>query len=190
MRTDHRKPGDYLISTWSGGTTRQLVIGPPEARYAERDFLFRISSATVDLEESDFTLLPDYERHLCVLEGSLRLLPQGGAETRLAPYAVYRFDGGVPIHAVGRCVDFNLMVRKGAGQGSLTALQEARETRFTLNEKKAVAFYCAKGRARVMCQGEGLDLMREETGLYCGAQAYLLITPEPGSVVLAAEVQT
>ena len=39
--------------------------------YADRDFIYRVSSATVDLEVSDFTALPDYNRLISVLDGDL-----------------------------------------------------------------------------------------------------------------------
>ena len=32
-------PGDYRTSRWSGGTTTQSAIWPPEAQYADRRFL-------------------------------------------------------------------------------------------------------------------------------------------------------
>ena len=41
---------DYATTNWSGGTTTQLSIAPEGAVYADRDFLWRRSSATVELE--------------------------------------------------------------------------------------------------------------------------------------------
>jgi len=41
---------DYVTTTWSGGTTTQLAIAPEGAVYADRDFLWRLSSAGVELE--------------------------------------------------------------------------------------------------------------------------------------------
>lgn len=40
---------DYVTTTWSGGTTTQLAIAPEGAVYADRDFLWRLSSAGVEL---------------------------------------------------------------------------------------------------------------------------------------------
>lgn len=45
-------------STWSGGTTTQLAIYPEDADYGKRNFTWRLSSATVEAEESVFTSLP------------------------------------------------------------------------------------------------------------------------------------
>ena len=55
-------PEDYITTRWSGGATTELLIRPRGAAYAQRAFLCRISSATVELDESTFTPLPDYER--------------------------------------------------------------------------------------------------------------------------------
>ena len=60
---------DFETSRWAGGITTQLAIGPAGAQYPNRDFLWRISSAQVELEHSVFTNLPDYHRFLTVLDG-------------------------------------------------------------------------------------------------------------------------
>ena len=46
---------DYVTTNWSGGTTTQLAIAPEGAVYGDRNFLWRLSSATVELDHSDFT---------------------------------------------------------------------------------------------------------------------------------------
>lgn len=62
---------DAVSTTWSGGTTTEFYLFPRDGSYKERRFDLRISSATVDLEASDFTLLPDYQRIITPLEGGL-----------------------------------------------------------------------------------------------------------------------
>ena len=110
---------NYTVSAWSGGTTTQLAIWPPEAKYADRDFLWRISSATVDLEESDFTPLPDYDRLISTLEGEIELTHNGGAPLTLRPFEVHSFSGADATHSRGRCRDFNLMLRRGKVRGTM-----------------------------------------------------------------------
>ena len=113
----------YAVSAWSGGTTTQLAIFPPEAKYADRDFLWRVSSATVDLEESDFTALPDYDRLIATLQGEIVLTHNGGAPLKLHPFEVHAFSGADATHSVGRCTDFNLMLRRGQAAGTMEALR-------------------------------------------------------------------
>jgi len=47
---------------WSGGTVDQLFISPEDADFAKKDFIFRVSTATVDVEESLFTFFDNYDR--------------------------------------------------------------------------------------------------------------------------------
>ena len=50
-----KKAEDFVTSKWSGGSTTELYIYPPQAVYREGNFKCRISSATVEVEKSDFT---------------------------------------------------------------------------------------------------------------------------------------
>ena len=111
MTIQHLTPSDYITTKWSGGLTTQLGIAPASAVYADRDFLWRLSSATVEDAESDFTALPDYERLISTLEGTIELNHNGGEKLTLNPYEVHRFDGGDDTHSWGRCRDFNLLLR-------------------------------------------------------------------------------
>ena len=90
-------PQDFQTSHWAGGITTQLAIGPQGAHYADRDFLWRISSAQVALDHSVFTHLPDYHRFLTVLEGELELQIGSGPKLPLPPLSICQFDGGVPV---------------------------------------------------------------------------------------------
>ena len=75
------------------------------AVYADRKFLWRLSSAQVELEHSDFTPLPDYDRLISVLKGELELKIGQGERGALEACTVRGFDGGVPVESWGRCVD-------------------------------------------------------------------------------------
>lgn len=117
------QPQQVTVSVWSGGTTSQLGIGEGECSYAERDFLWRLSSATVDDEVSTFTPLSDYHRLILMQEGTVILEHDGKPGIVLAPWQVHRFDGGSQTVCTGRATDFNLMLRKGKAEGNLTVLE-------------------------------------------------------------------
>ena len=141
---------DYATSTWSGGTTTELLIRPRGAVYAHRDFLFRVSSATVDLDKSTFTALPDYDRLIATLEGTITLLHDDGPALTLPPFQVHAFDGGSETVSFGRCRDFNLMLRKGRATGALRSLTVAGHAACPLNEGARTALlYCVSGRCTV-----------------------------------------
>ena len=94
MNVRKRSAKDYRVSRWSGGETREFLLFPEGASYAGRDFLWRVSSATVELAESDFTPLPDYRRYLTPLSGALKLSQDGGPFRTLGALEVLEFDGG------------------------------------------------------------------------------------------------
>ncbi|MCR5347340.1 MAG: HutD family protein [Fretibacterium sp.] len=114
----------FQVSTWSGGRTVQIAISPEGAAYADREFLWRVSSATVELDESDFTALPDYNRWILPLSGSMSLSHNGGPMVSLAPHEAHFFDGADATRCRGRCTDFNLMLRKGRCDGRIFVLTE------------------------------------------------------------------
>lgn len=164
-------PEEYTASRWSGGTTTQIAIAPAGAVYAERDFLWRASSATVELETSDFTSLPDYERFLSTLRGTIRLT-HGEETLELNPGSVHRFDGGAPTRSEGACTDFNLMLRKGrcAGQMVCLRLSEGGVSRLSHALKAAAAkrvflVYCAEGDGELSAEGTGVRFAAGEAAL-------------------------
>lgn len=109
-----RKPKDYKTSLWSGGTTTELYIYPEDAVYKEGNFQCRISSATVEVDQSDFTSLPGVKRYLSIFSGSLEMIHGEADKVSLEPYEVDCFDGGIPTVSYGKVVDFNLMLKNGA----------------------------------------------------------------------------
>lgn len=169
----HLTPDRYQISCWSGGTTTQIAITPEGALYAQRDFLWRLSSATVDLDESDFTPLPDYHRLIAPLRGEMRLCHNGGEPLVLAPYQVHAFDGGAETHSWGRCVDFNLMLRKGVCRGNMWPLRLTEQGQAEVFQGNMVPepgatllLYCAEGSGTIrigqtelcLAQGEAVRM--------------------------------
>ncbi len=143
---------DMPVSEWSGGTTTEIFIYPPDAAYKDRDFLFRISTASVELESSDFTDLPDYDRIIASIDGTMELTHGGsGASFTVRPLeSVHYFDGGVPTHCEGKATDLNLMLRKGMVSGSLRFVQaEESTTCRLLAGDTAVVYDIASGTAYV-----------------------------------------
>ena len=109
-------PETYLSSTWSGGRTTQLCLLPAGASYAERNFDLRISSATVEMEESVFSDLRGYSRIIAPLEGSFDLQHpdrKGLQHFHLERYQLHAFDGGEKTLCRGRGRDFNVIFRHG-----------------------------------------------------------------------------
>ena len=177
---------DYVTTSWSGGTTTQLSIAPEGAVYADRDFLWRLSSATVELDHSDFTPLPDYNRFLSVLEGGIQLKIDADEPVPVSPGKVVAFDGGVPVESWGQCVDFNLMVRKGKAQGAVSVLSNTHTHSGTWSPDPGdLAVYCAAGAVRL--PDWNLDAEAGQTLLCRGfAGGPVKLVCEAGLVMLAS----
>lgn len=191
----HLKPENYVVSTWSGGTTTQLSIAPEGALYADRNFLWRLSSATVDLEASDFTALPDYFRYIATLDGEINVIHNNGEPIRLTPYKVHAFDGGDETRSEGRCRDFNLMLRKGACEGLLESLNISGEADGSLcaaakaaNEADLLIYLC-EGSAKIEACGETAGLVPGESILIRNAgSASVRVTADSPAVLMKAQI--
>lgn len=101
----------YKTSDWSGGRTTELYIYPEDGSYAKREFLIRVSSATVELEESQFTKLEGIKRKLMILKGNMKLVHKDKKEVEMNQYDVDSFMGDWDTTSYGKVVDFNLMVK-------------------------------------------------------------------------------
>lgn len=187
MALTHLTPADYVTTSWSGGTTTQLTIAPAGAVYADRDFLWRVSSATVELDESDFTALPDYRRYISTVRGEMVLSHNGGAELTLRPGDVHDFDGGDDTHSRGRCKDFNLMLRKGRANGSMSSLRlTAGSHGFTPEaDMECVLLFCAAGGALVRRGGESCRVAAGESVLTDGGAPLTLDCAEDTLLMVA-----
>ncbi|MFV0517220.1 MAG: HutD family protein [Aminipila sp.] len=161
------KKEDYNIGQWSGGSTTELYIYPADKKYIDRDFIWRISSATVDIEESDFTALPDYDRTLIVLEGEVILAHKNKRVARLNKYEQDRFSGEYETRSYGKIVDFNLMVKKGnVGLAEvITPTEEYKELEPEINGqflKTSQAFFCAEGYGIINFENESCMIKQGE----------------------------
>ncbi len=188
----HLTQADYTVTRWSGGTTTQIAIAPSGASYNDRDFLWRISSAVVEDERSTFTHLPDYQRWLLLLEGSLRLSHDGGTPFRLEPYKAHEFDGGADTESVGFCRDFNLMLRKGKCSGTLRPLcfsdAGMRVLRFQMPDAwphQILLIYCAEGSGMAASTEEACSLAQGESLLLEDEEELRLTVSAPANFVLA-----
>ena len=164
MNYQLHKKEEYSVSRWMGGETREMAIWPASAKYLDRNFIWRLSSATVELDESDFSRLEDYDRVLMVLEGEVVLSHDGQRVARLKELEQDRFDGAYKTRSFGKITDYNLMVRKG-NEGYLDLLYPAETAQkygttpeLETTEKSCAvhALYCHEGYAVVGCGGQSI----------------------------------
>ena len=130
------KSNDFQVSDWSGGKTKQLYLSPPTGHYGKRDFDYRLSTATVELAESQFSDLSGFHRILMSLDHTLHLHNASRQEeTVLAPFTPYVFEGSDSITSRGTCTDFNL-IYSDHYQGQMLAISDGQE----LSRDEAIQF--------------------------------------------------
>jgi len=95
--------------SWSGGTTTELFIFPLTSDYHKRNFQFRLSTATVEKDKSDFTRLIGISRKLMVLDGKITLNHKDHYSRQINKFDVDEFEGDWKTSSIGKCTDFNLM---------------------------------------------------------------------------------
>ena len=184
----------YVTTLWSGGTTTQLAIAPEGAVYADRDFLWRLSSAKVELPHSDFTPLPDYNRLISIVKGEMELKIGEGERFPLEPLQVCAFDGGVPVESWGLCSDYNLMMRKGACEGCAQGLKLEKGGALTwsapvfapqAHKNLTLAIYCAQGDVTV-----GGVTAQEGQMLLCrqASQEWVELKSQGGAALMCAAI--
>lgn len=150
------KETDFHTSKWTGGTTTELAIFPQTSKYLERNFIWRLSTAVCELEETTFSKLPDFDRVLMVLEGDVVLAHQDVRAIRLGELEQDSFDGAYHTKSFGKIKDYNLMVAKG-NKGLLdviTPTAESKALNFDRDEDSNlthfdVTLYCRDGYAAV-----------------------------------------
>ncbi len=126
---------DYQRTPWKNGLgfTDQIAIEPKDADLRRGDFLWRLSSARIE-RAAPFSLFPNHDRVLVVLEGSgvtLTHTYDEGAEPELVelpPLQPYEFPGDVPTRCdlkSGPIQDLSVFFAKGraAVQAELAAIE-------------------------------------------------------------------
>ncbi len=168
MKLNITKKEQLQTTSWSGGTTTQLAIFPKEAVYKNLDFIFRISTATIDVEESTFTSLPNVNRVIMVLNGELTIQHKNQYIKKLNKFDTDNFSGNWETTSIGKVTDFNIMTlgsAKAIVQG--LSLDENSKKEILLNSD-VVAIYISVGEISVgelnLSKGDILLIEKENKG--------------------------
>ncbi|WP_422361515.1 HutD family protein [Reichenbachiella sp.] len=169
MIIQHLKPDSTKIIFWAKGSSQELFIYPPTADFQKRDFLFRISLATVEAESSVFTPFPGVQRTLMLLKGEHTLMHKGYHTKRLSPFEQDTFEGDWETSSLGKATNFNLMCRSGAS-GIMKYLKGSQGEKTTLKIKsdlELIYLYAGKAsyQGKSMESGDCLVIEKEKTSL-------------------------
>lgn len=132
---------NFETKTWSGGTTKELFIYPENAEYLQRNFQFRLSTAKVETEKSDFTKLEGISRKLMILDGKITLFHNDTNCKILNKFDIAEFEGNWKTSSIGKCTDFNLMTSgKTKGELKSIVIEKDKTAICEINEMSDFAF--------------------------------------------------
>lgn len=154
---------DYLTTEWSGGKTTELFIFPPEASFKSQNYDIRLSTASVENNESTFTPLPNVDRTLMVLDGELALHHKGHHKSRLKKFDIDCFKGDWLTSSKGTCVDFNLMLKNNLeGDLNYVKFDGGEHKIYGLNDADTFSFvYLLNGALSVQTE-KGVFILEKE----------------------------
>lgn len=179
---------DYKTTKWSGGETTELVIYPEGSSLDNRDFIFRISSATCPDEESVFSDFSGYNRYITPIDKSFDLR-HNGEEKTLNPYEILYFDGSDDTASLSSARDFNLILKKGY---TATVRTESISEKIELNFAEGIKFiFIPEGNIKIGLTDTTTDLQPFDT-VYIestGEKIYLESIDKTFSKVIIIEVE-
>jgi len=116
MREFIFKKEDFNVTKWAGGETTQLAIYPYDADFSERDFLWRVSSATFTSTSSEFSNFSGFQRYILPLKGKLNLYHEKLYQRKLTEFEAEYFDGSWKTLSENTldCMDYNFIVKNGS----------------------------------------------------------------------------
>ncbi len=158
------RQADISPTIWSGGKTTQLLIFPKNSTYLDRNFIFRLSTATIETESATFTRLEGVKRSLMILRGSLKLEHKGHYVKEMKQFEVDNFVGDWESTSYGKVTDFNLMTT-GQANGFLESLKMEKNGFFEFQNTenyRSIAYYVWEGSAMFSCGNTEYGLQTQE----------------------------
>lgn len=170
------KKETYKVSDWSGGKTREIFIWPQNGDYASRKFEIRISSATIETPESDFTYLENVKRYLTILKGKVELTINDGEVMELKPYKILEFSGEDKVHSKGSCTDFNLMLKNTNGRMCLLSPKHV----MSVDEDEMLLVYANEDCYLIFANGNEVELARGDAAWIQKEDTLFHVECQPG----------
>ena len=154
---------NFKTINWSGGTSTQLYIYPETAEYGLRNFDFRLSTAKVEVEQSNFTSLPGVSRKIMILDGQIKISHKNHYNKILHEFDVDAFEGDWETSSVGMCTDFNLMTRgKIRNELSSLSLLQKQATDYPISKHSMIFIYLYTGKIALNIEQNDLVLKQGE----------------------------
>ena len=166
------RASSYRVMPWKngGGETTEIFVSP-----ATGNFDWRVSIAKVN-SDGPFSTFGGYERHIMTLSGQGMMLDiEGRGVSELEPLKPFSFSGDLRVNGTlvdGPVLDFNLMVRRDFGQGTLRVMDCGAGYHFAPSRRLRLIHVLA-GKCRV-----GDESVRANDSFYlCAGEQVFLSVP-------------
>ena len=166
------RPAEYRVMPWKngGGVTTEICVSPPSGV-----FDWRVSIATVKAD-GPFSAFAGYERHIMTLSGQGMVLDiEGCGKFTLEALQPFSFSGDARVHGSllkGTVLDFNLMVRRDFGHGTLRVVESCEGDKLGSEESSSLA-YVLQGKCKA-----GVDEL-EPNASFCLGTGEFFTLPAP-----------
>ncbi len=182
------RESEFHSVEWSGGKTTEMYISPHFSSYEKRNFAVRISTATVELEQSVFTQLTGIDRLLILLDGSITIQHNKGPVSVLKPFSPHKFRGEERTESRGLCRDFNVMVQRESCRIVTCHVCQEESFHLPVQEDECAFLYTVNGKYRIktpegewmpVCSGELAEVYKNDGMVFVQAD-------QPGQVIFVS----
>lgn len=152
---------------WTGGVSKQLYIYP-DGSTIDNPFSFRVSTATINPGEYNFTAFKGYKRLLILLSGSVKL-EIDGKDYYLKPLSHIFFSGDSHTSSLAeeKSIDFNLIFKENINLLNFEII-ESKFLGNNLPPKSINIFYNLEENRHVHINNNEYILGKEDTLIACG----------------------
>ncbi|MGL4210583.1 MAG: HutD family protein [Cetobacterium somerae] len=152
---------------WTGGVSKELYIYP-DGSTINSPFNFRVSTASINPGEYNFTSFKGYKRLLILLSGSVKL-EVDGRDYYLKPFSHIFFSGDSHTSSLAdeTSIDFNLIFKENINLLDFKIV----ETEFSgnsLSSKAINIFYNLEDNRHIRVNNNEYTLRKEDTLIACG----------------------
>lgn len=166
---------NYKVSNWSGGSTTEIYISPKDSSIGNLDFDYRISTAKVGLEESNFTIMEGYKRIIMSLDNEIELTHYREdkviKEIKLSPFKEHRFLGDYKTISKGKCQDFNFIYRDNI-EGKIIPIENGKK--ISLESDKKYIFYIINNNTKLEASNENIIIVKNKSIVFEGIAKEIL----------------
>lgn len=162
------KNENYTPTYWSGGMATELITYPEGSSYAERDFLWRLGVAKIDILESTFSALPNVFRYLMVTDGTITLNHNNNYSVTLNQFEKDTFMGDWITKTFGKASVFNLMTKENyRGELLYLDIPKNKQKIFSydasyINKLVAICFYSISGSFKTVLNDRTFEVNKHD----------------------------